>query len=169
MKTKFISAFLIDCLLIQLVLMNAGCSSFYSTGKQDIENYCNYKDKVALKLKDDSWIMVPPNGIYQLDREKIDSIKIMQYNSNQYQVFYMNYHKHFALRLDTSLNINSEPGVDEWLIYGGKNEFSKVTRNDISDIYISKTDPIKTGILVVGIVTSIFLIVMTAHIKNFGT
>lgn len=113
--------------------------------------------------------MVPPNGIYQLDREKIDSIKIMQYNSNQYQVFYMNYHKHFALRLDTSLNINSEPGVDEWLIYGGKNEFSKVTRNDISDIYISKTDPIKTGILVVGIVTTIFLIVMTAHIKNFGT
>ena len=66
---KIIAAILIYSFLIQIVLMNVGCMSYYPVkGEYELDNYKNYKDNILVKLKNKTEVEVIPQDLLYLQK-----------------------------------------------------------------------------------------------------
>jgi hypothetical protein len=152
---KYISAVLIYSLLVQMVLTNAGCTSFYPvTG--ELSNFVKYDNDIMLIMKDITEIEVPKNGVFFIEKERIDSSKTEYLNDDVYQIFWMKDKKKISFKVNTPLEYSSDT-LDGYYFVLNKtnNEFKIVDKNDIAEIQEQKSDPTKNILLVCAIVVAI--------------
>lgn len=150
MKTKVIATFLIYSFLFQVPFMNSGCTSFYPvSGGDRLANYMDYETDLLLRFKDGTEIEVPQHGIFYIEQDKIDSSKIVEYNSDFYRQYWMKEHKKMTINLGKSPNLNSDTSGNFYFVMGDNGVFRQIYDNDIAEIQIRKTDNTKTTWLVV--------------------
>ena len=155
---RYVSSVLINSLLIQMILTNAGCTSFYPTAG-DIENFVKYDNDIMLIMKDSTEIEVPKKGVFFIEKERIDSSKAEYLNDDVYQIFWVKDKKKISFKVNTPLEYSSDT-LDGYYFVLNKtnNEFKIVDKNDIAEIQEQKSDPTKTILLVCAIVVAISIV-----------
>lgn len=155
---RFIYVVLIYSLIVQMVLTNAGCSSFYPTAG-DIDNFVKYDNDIMLIMKDSTEIEVPKNGVFFLEKERIDSSKAEYLNDDVYQIFWMKDKKKISFKVNTPLEYSSDTFNGFYFVLNkSNNEFRIVDKNDIAEIQEQKSDSTKNILLVCAIVVAISIV-----------
>jgi len=175
---KIISALLIYCLLVQTLLIDAGCRSFLPAGENDaLADYKNYEYRILLKLKDNTFIIVAPDNfifvdqpadlifgegseynyktkensdfIGTIEKKDIDSNLVTGRGTEVYHLFWTVDSKKYTFEKDNFISIIPDSGKNFWIVRDYYNgRFSKITDDDISEIKIEKTNWILTSLLI---------------------
>ena len=189
---KIISLLLIYCLVIQIPLTHLGCTSFYPTEEnKSLSNYNNYEGRILLKLKDNTELEITPKNSFFVDRpseliygsglefnytnkkntyftgiiekDMIDSTKLIEYNSNQYIEYWMKDNRKLTMEVKKLLTITPDSGSNFWLVMdNNKDEIRKIYDSDIEEIQVLKTNWVTTSFLISGgivLVSLIYLII----------
>ena len=152
---RYIAAVLIDSLLVQKLFTNAGCTSFYPTAG-DIDSFVKYDNDIMLIMKDSTEIEVPKNGVFFIEKDRIDSSKAEYLNDDVYEIFWMKDMKKISFKVNTPLDYSSDTLNGFYFVLNkSNNEFKIVDKNDIAEIQEQKSDPTKNILLVCAIVVAI--------------
>ena len=152
---RYIAAVLIDSLLVQILFTNAGCTSFYPTAG-DIDSFVKYDNDIMLIMKDSTEIEVPKNGVFFIEKDRIDSSKAEYLNDDVYEIFWMKDMKKISFKVNTPLDYSSDTLNGFYFVLNkSNNEFKIVDKNDIAEIQEQKSDPTKNILLVCAIVVAI--------------
>ena len=152
---RYISAVLIYSLLVQLLLTNTACTSFYPTAG-DLGNFVKYDNDIMLIMKDSTEIEVPKNGVFFIEKDRIDSSNAEYLNDDVYEIFWMKDKKKISFKINTPLDYSSDTLNGFYFVLNkSNNEFNFVDKNDIAEIQEQKSDPTKNILLVCAILVTI--------------
>lgn len=171
MNTKIISTLLIYCILIQVLFTGTGCMSFYSTnGDDNLADYKNYDGKILLKLKDGTEAEVPQNGILDIEKNGVDSTKIIEYHSKPYEIYWMKSKRMLLFDMDKSVKEVPDTNSDFWAVVDDHDTraLRKIYDNDIDEIQIQKVNPVTTGLFIFAILASVFAVIAATHLPKKG-
>lgn len=196
MLKKIFIYLLIDCFLIQIIITNSGCMSFYPI--EDYTNlgkYKNYKGNILIRLKDESELEVnPTKNLYLVDKfskfiygrgekfdnktqkysdfkgiidnDKIDSSKITRNSLNVYHVFWMNDGSSLIFK-EGDINYLTDSVNNFWVVRENKKfKFRKIYDRDIEEIQIQKVNVAETTILVVVLAGVVALMIAASRFPN---
>ena len=150
---KLITLILIYCLIIQIPFFNEGCMSYFPIeGDKTLLNHKIYNNDILIKLKDSTDVEVPQGRIYHLEKDKIDSAKVAEYESSHYQIFWMHDKKKITFKIGNERDMQPDSSNDFWIVWDKNEEtFIRINNSDIQEIQTHKVDGTKTSLLLVGI------------------
>lgn len=176
MKKQIITLILIFCILVQIPLTQAGCTSFYPTGDNDLSKYSS-ESRLLLRMKDKTDLDITPANsvfidssiefIYAIGKEynydtkkfsdfagviekgKIDSAKFLESNSKKYYIYWINDNRKITCERE-AYSMASDSAGSFWVVYdNNKNEARKIYNSDIETVEVRKTNWLATSFLIV--------------------
>ena len=154
--------FLIYFTLLQMVLYNSACTTYYSTRQDNnLKNYSEHKGKILLKLIDGTEINSHKEGIRLIEYNKIDSLRILNIGSEHYQFYWLKNKKRLRFKLVEDLDSKVRSDENFWMIMDeNANGFRKIYNSDIQEIFIQKSNYLLTG----SIIALVFIVIIVCGI-----
>ncbi len=151
--------------------MSTGCTSFYPVSDgSDLADYSSYDEEILIRLKDGTEMETKGRGIYYLEKDKIDSSRILEWNSDYYLQFRMKDHSRIIFNTGKTPARISDTLSSFFFIVGSSGISSRVAIEDVAEIQIQKTDNTKTILLIAGVVclfiTGFFMVNMPFVLKG---
>ncbi len=177
---KIISVLVVYCLLIRISVMNTGCVSLSPAGEDnDLAQIKNYKGKILLKLKDQTYLMTASQNfifvsepsdlifgkgnVYDyktressdfigiIDKKDIDSNLVTGKDPRIYHLFWTKDSKKYSFENSNFTSITPDSGKNFWIVKNYyKGEFRIIKNEDIREISIEKTNWVLTSLLALG-------------------
>jgi hypothetical protein len=182
MNKKQISYVLLNSLLIQIMLTSLGCHSFYPPNDdKDLEENINSKERLLLKLKDQSQLDLEseyyffvdkpselilgigykygfsnrsgPKFVGAISNDEVDSTQTFIYGSTIVIKYWLKNDENIMFEKEKILNITPASGSGLWIVLDSDNNaLRKIDSTDVEEIQIHKTNWITTSILLAAVI-----------------
>ncbi len=199
MKSKpIISGILIYCILIQTLITNIGCTSFYpAEGINNLAHFKDYENNILLKLSDNSYLAITPKrfffvnqpanlvygtgSVYDyktkkisgftgfIEKKVIDSSLVVKVLDEAIHVYWTKDSKKYAFENKDVITITPDSGKYFWIVRDDfTGKFRKINNSDIQEIQLQKTNWVRTSLLITAAAGLVAVILVAAAISAIG-